>query len=123
MSTNADAWESLRMTFVRLLVVMLLVVSAQVRAAEEKPAFDPDDFVISFWCNPPVRFNTLERYREIKDANFTVAMRAGGAGYTVEQNRQMLDYCQQVGLKAIIADGRMPFSIGGNAAAKTAIDG
>jgi hypothetical protein len=112
----------------RLLVAVALIVSSFARGAatDDKSSFDPDDFVISYWCNPPVRFNTLERYREIKEANFTVAMRAGGQGYTAEQNRQMLDYCQQVGLKAIVADGRIPFAIGGNAdaarAAKAAID-
>ena len=27
-----------------------------------------DDFTISYWCGPPAKFTTLERYKEIKDA-------------------------------------------------------
>jgi hypothetical protein len=118
-----DASEYLSMTIRWLVVLLGVSISAALTRGADTSAYDPDDFVISYWCNPPVRFNTLERYKEIKEANFTVAMRAGGAGYTVEQNRQMLDYCRQVGLKAIIADGRMPFAIGGNAAATAGIDG
>jgi hypothetical protein len=71
---------------------------------------DLQDFVTSYWCNPPARFHTLERYAEIRNANFTVAMGAGGAGLTVEQNRQMLDYCRQLGMKAIVRDGRLPLA-------------
>ncbi len=41
---------------------------------------------------------------------------------TVEQNRQMLDYCQKVGLKAMISDGRMVYSIDNKAANKAALD-
>ena len=100
--------------------LLLLIAQRPSRAADEKSAYDPDDFVISYWCGPPARFVTPERIKEIKDANFTVAMGAGGQSYTLEQNRRFLDYCQQNGLKAIVYDHRMPRALG--AANKEAID-
>jgi hypothetical protein len=85
------------------------------------PIFAQNEFVISFWCGPPAEFQTLERFKEIKDAGFTLAF-PPCAGTTVEQNKKVLDLCQQVGLKALIMDGRMSYSIEGNAERKKALD-
>lgn len=86
------------------------------------PAFAANpDFVISYWWGPTPKFTTLDRYKEVKNANFTLAFPAGG-GMTVEQNKKLLDYCQQVGLKAVISDSRMPRSIGNNPKNKEALD-
>src|SRR4051812_48473349 len=71
---------------------------------------DEPQFTISYWCGPPAKFNTLDRYQEIKDANFTLAF-PSCSGMNVEQNRQMLDHCQQVGLKGMIQDARMPYAL------------
>src|SRR5438093_7413470 len=103
---------------IALLITLLAPVA---RAADEKSAYDPDDFVISYWCGPPARFVTPQRFKEIKEANFTVAFGAGGAGLTPQQNRDLLDYCRQNGMKAIIADGRMPLSIGNKPANRAVI--
>ncbi len=71
-------------------------------------------FIISYWDGPPKEETTLDRYREIAECGFNVAMPAieaetdwnntsGGLG--VAQNRKILDLCQQVGLKAMIWAG------------------
>jgi hypothetical protein len=100
---------------------MLKLITALLIALCITPTFDDDDFTLSYWFGPPPRFTTLERYQEIKAANFTVALPAGGS-MTVEQNRKMLDYCQSVGMKAIIMDGRMIYSIDNNPKNKAALD-
>src|SRR6185369_6025517 len=96
---------------------LLLLVVAPAHAAD----FDADEFVISYWCNPPARFTTTQRYQEIKEANFTVALGAGGQPLTVAQNRTMLDLCQQNGMKAIVYDNRMVYSAD-SAEKKAALD-
>lgn len=68
-----------------------------------------DEFPISFWCGPPAKFLTLERFKEIKDAGFTFVMPSCG-GTTREDNLKILDFCEQVGLKAVIADKRIGLS-------------
>jgi hypothetical protein len=80
-----------------------------------------EGFSISYWCGPPASFLTSERFAEVKEANFTLAFPPCGS-MTVEQNRKMLDYCQSVGLKALVMDGRMVYSISGNPNAKRDLD-
>jgi hypothetical protein len=82
---------------------------------------DPGEFVLSYWSGPPAAFTTLQRYREVKEANFTVAFPADG-GLSIEQNKKLLDFCQQVGLKAVISDGRMCQAIGGSEPRKNGLD-
>jgi hypothetical protein len=96
-------------------MALVLAATTPVAWAADKEAegpFDPNEFVLSYWSGPPAAFNTLERYKEVKEANFTVAFPADN-GLTVEENKKMLDFCQQVGLKAIVSDGRMCQAIGG----------
>jgi hypothetical protein len=76
-------------------------------APATQPVWHSDTFAIGFWCGPPVKFTTLERYQEIKDAGFTVVFPPNG-GATLEVNRKILDYCQQLGLKAFVYDSRIP---------------
>jgi hypothetical protein len=86
-------------------------------AAAEKTEYSVDDFVTSYWFGPPAEFMSFERYQEIKDCNFTVAF-AFQVGHTPERNKQMLDWCQQLGMKGIIYDSRMTTSIGGESTKK-----
>lgn len=104
-----------------LAFALLLVLPAFARAVDEKPAYTADDFVTSYWCGPPGQFTTLQRYQEIKDANFTVAFPVI-YGSSVDANKAMLDHCQKLGLKAIIYDSRMVASIEGSADRKKALD-
>jgi hypothetical protein len=85
------------------IIVACLIVSTA-RAADE------EQFEVSYWLGPPEKFTTLERYREIKEAGFTIAAPPLHTP-SVEMNRKILDLCQQVGLKALIADTRMVTSL------------
>ncbi|HZZ42907.1 MAG TPA: hypothetical protein VFE58_08205 [Tepidisphaeraceae bacterium] len=103
----------------KLLAVLALPTLAF--AADAPPAsWQPDVFPVTYWCGPPAKFTTLERYKEIKDANFSYAFPIFGPA-TVEDNLKQLDYCQQVGLKAFIYDSRMSTSL--SEPVKKGIDG
>lgn len=103
---------------------MLLLLTAASQAADKADvlAGHRDEFILSYWSGPPAAFNTLDRYQEIKEANFNVAFPADN-GLSVEGNQKMLDFCQQLGLKAIVSDRRMCYSIGGSAMRKKDLDG
>lgn len=81
----------------------------------------PAEFVLSFWCGPPEPFTTLERYREIKFAGFTHVM-PPCAATTPALNRKILDLCGRVGLKAFLADPRIPLRIAGEPDAQARLD-
>ncbi len=107
----------------RIIMTLLAVValSSSAIAADGKTAYDPDTFTISYWSGPPSDFNTLERYQEIKDANFTTAF-PSTSGMSVQDTRKMLDYCQQVGLNAVIYDSRVVYSIDNNDEKRAKLD-
>src|SRR5688500_3803960 len=90
---------------------LLFALNSSVASADDAQR---QEFVISYWAGPPAKFQTLERIQEIKDAGFTLAF-PGTAVNDVANNRKFLDLCQQVGLKAMIQDGRMPRAIEGRA--------
>ena len=83
-------------------IVPLIALAVTARAQEP---WQPAEFPIGCWGGPPVAFNTLEAYRTVSECNFTLVGPTGG--YTVEANQQMLALCEQVGLKALVADGRI----------------
>jgi hypothetical protein len=66
--------------------------------------WQPDEYPISYWVGPPRGFNTRDAWQTIKDCNFTVCGQYGG--FSVEENRRMLDFCAELGLKAMVVDGR-----------------
>lgn len=94
------------MSLAKNLLAAVLALSSATFASDAPAPWEPEQFPISYWCGPPAKFNTLERYQEIKDANFTYAFPIFPSG-TVEETKRQLDYCQQVGLKAFIYDRRM----------------
>jgi hypothetical protein len=89
------------------LVVFSIVAVQAFAAPATQPVWQSDSFAIGFWCGPPGKFTTLERYQEIKDAGFTVVF-PPCSGATVETNHKILDYCQQLEMKAFIGDSRVP---------------
>ena len=105
----------------RAAIAIFVALTLPARAADEPAPYTHEDFVTSYWCGPPARFTTLERYKEIKDANFTVTFPIYG-GATPKQIRDSLDFSQQLGMKAVIHDGRMQLAIGGSDAAKKNLD-
>src|SRR5215213_3099504 len=97
-------------------LLLVLMTAASALAA--------DEFIVSYWYGPPAKFTSLETYQRIKDANFNVVFppRALDTTLTREQNIQVLDICQQLGLRAVVYDPRMPAAITGVADAKSRID-
>jgi chondroitin AC lyase len=102
-----------------LRLLLLLLLTSAVMAGER--AWQPETFPISYWCGPPPQFTTIERYREIKDAGFTVVFPPCG-GATPELNHKILGFCKELGLRAFVQDPHMPLAIGGDAKPKAAID-
>jgi hypothetical protein len=72
-------------------------------------AWQPQEFPISYWFGPPAAHNTLATWQRVRECNFTVCGPAGG--YSVEENRKMLDFCAQLGLKAMVLDGRISWRL------------
>jgi hypothetical protein len=89
------------------LVVFSAVALQFFAAPATQPVWQSDTFAIGFWCGPPGKFTTIERYQEIKDAGFNVVF-PPCSGATNETNHKILDYCQQLGMKAFIGDSRIP---------------
>jgi RNA polymerase sigma factor (sigma-70 family) len=86
-------------------VAMLLQGSGGPAASE--PQLDPP-FIISLWCGPDRKHTTVEDYRAVADCGFNLVLPPGdGWAVDLKTNRQILDICQQVGLKAMIADSRL----------------
>ena len=66
--------------------------------------WQPEEYPIGYWAGPPKEHNTLVNWQRVKDCNFTVCGMSDG--YSVADNRKMLDFCEQLGLKALVCDGR-----------------
>lgn len=81
-------------TLRRSLWLAPLAFALSVHAAE---TFVQDRFAIGYWVGPQTTENLRERYKEIAEANFTLAI--GSHGPTVGQE---LDLCAEFGLKAIV---------------------
>ncbi len=108
------------MKYLAFAALFLLPVAA---FAADPPAWNPDRFPIGFWCGPPDKFVTLERFKQIADAGIAFTFPAcGGSAANRESNRKILNVVRAAGLKAFVQDGRMPFAIGNDATAKPQLD-
>ena len=70
-----------------------------------------EEFITSYWYGPPPEQTTFERYQEIKDANFNVVFPPALGNCTPDINHHILNFCQRLGMKAVISDARMPLSL------------
>src|SRR5690242_12203500 len=104
------------MSYLAKLITCFLSITVSASALAEEPAF-----MTGFWCGPPAKFLSLERLREVKEANFTVVFPPCGS-VSFEENRKILDYCKELGLRALIQDGRMVTAIGSDPANKSKLD-
>ena len=95
---------------VTTLVVAVVTLIHTLTAAAVTGAAPPAEFVISYWYGPPPKFTTIEHYRRIKQAGFNVVFPPGppDTSITREQNLRILDFCRQLGLRAVIYDPRLP---------------
>ena len=92
-------------------------------SAEQKiNAWPPKTFPVTAWCSPPDAFITTEQYRRMSDAGFTVVMPPCEGTASPERNHKILATALATGLKAIIADPRMPLALTGNPSGKSALD-
>ena len=92
---------------VKVILTMALICAATNAALAESA------FITSYWYGPPPKFTSIEHYRQIKEANFNVVFPPGppDTSITREQNLQILDFCKQLEMKAVIFDPRMPKSL------------
>ena len=81
-----------------------LVLTCTASLLAQEP-WEPDRFPIACWRGPPRSHNDLAHYETLRNCNFTVVGPTGE--HTAESNRRILDLCAQVGLKAILVDGRI----------------
>jgi hypothetical protein len=80
---------------------LLLVASGANLTAQQN---GPEEFPIFFWHGPPPAFNTLEHWQRVKECNFTVG---GPTYYSPDDNRKLLAFCRQLGLRAIVSDPQL----------------
>ncbi len=109
------------MKIVKKILLCLLIGGAiltnKLNAQEHKSTFKQDQFVISFWVDPPADEQMDKRYKEIADAHFNLVLGGFGAKTEVNVNRQ-LDLCEKYGMKAIVSlPGYVKGAIAGGEAA------
>jgi hypothetical protein len=95
--------------------------SAARPSATKSSAWNPTEFPIGYWVGPPMPFNTLERYEEIKHAGLNIVT-ATQDGSTSANNHKMLEYGQKTGMKVFLGDSRLPPKIDGDPEVKKLID-
>lgn len=86
----------------KLTVICLLGMCAF--ASAQQP-WNATEFPIGCWRGPSTTHNTVADYQTVKDCNFNIVGPTGG--YDVEGNQKVLELCEQVGLRAILVDGRI----------------
>ncbi len=89
-------------------VVFLLLLLALYAGAQDLPRFEQQEFLLSFWVDPPGDQLTDERYSEIAEANFTVVMGWMGAT-TPEAVEKQLALCERHGLGLLVRCPSVPF--------------
>lgn len=106
-----------------LLVMLLAACSwSGARVGPNAPAWPPRAFPVALWCGPPDAYINAEQYRRIVEAGFTVVMPPCEGTASVERSHKILDTARAAGLKAIVADPRMPLSLARNPDGKQRLD-
>ncbi len=82
----------------------LLAVSSLLPSLAMLAPWQATEFPIGYWCGPSREHNTRADWQTVKDAGFTFG---GMTDYGPAGNKQMLDHCAAVGLKAMVVDGRL----------------
>src|SRR5262245_18823808 len=120
MSSSPPA-EAAVMRAICIVLALSFAGNAFAQTTQTAAAWKPGVFPISYWCGPPEKFTDLDRFREIKEANFTYVMPPCGL-VNPDLNHQILDLAQQVGLKAFIQDPQMPLAMTGSYKARPDMD-
>ena len=103
------------------MIILLAILAITSARADTEINWPPPTFQIAAWCTPPEPFITREKNRKYATAGFTLLMPPCEGKGTRAQNNKILDTARQTGLKVIIADERMPLTIGGKPQALAAI--
>ncbi|MGB9877656.1 MAG: hypothetical protein ACPLPS_07805 [bacterium] len=69
------------------------------------------EFIITYWCGPPLNQTNVERYEEIREAGFNIAFVSVDGLLTRQDNLRLLDIAKKVGLGCIIGDQRLSWDI------------
>jgi hypothetical protein len=88
--------------------LLLVILTASVASAQ---AWEPEQFPIGFWAGPPPDHNTLETWQTVAEGAYTFVGPRGG--FSVEDNLKMLDLCEQAGVKVMVTDPRIGWSMTG----------
>ncbi len=91
---------SMKLLFCVIAGVLLSLAPVGAGAAESP------EFIISYWGGPPAAESTVNRYREIADCGFNLAMPPAD-GADQKTNLRILDVCKEVGLKFVVQDYRL----------------
>ncbi len=85
-----------------LLVTLLIVLASLEKARCDEPPVAPSRGVFPIICfpGPPAEDNILDHWKNIKKANFTLALAVHR--YTDADQQKMLGHCAQAGLKAVV---------------------
>jgi hypothetical protein len=82
-------------------------------------------FATGFWCGPPLSQSTPDRFKQVLNAGFTFSMPpcGDGSGFTVAQNRQILDAARAAGIPVFVFDYRMQRALDDPSARAQLLDG
>jgi len=69
------------------------------------------EFIITYWCGPPLKETSEERYKEVKEAGFDTAFVSIDGAFNKDDNFRLLDIASNLGLKCIIADPRLSWDL------------
>lgn len=64
-----------------------------------------EPFPIGFWYGPPPTANSLPTWRRVAEAHFNLV--GPCPGYSLADNRKLLEYCERCQLRAIVVDDRV----------------
>ncbi len=95
----------------RIFLVIVLSIGAATTQA--------DDFILSYWCGPPVAEDINKRYAEVAECNFNYAMLACSGS---SSNQAVLEACKKNKLKYVVHDSRILSYGPENPAFKTNLD-
>ena len=90
-----------------LVMATLLCLITCMGGAEEKPRYIQDEFAIGFWVDPPADAKLAQRYQQIADAHFNLAILAFGT-QDMNKKTEILALCKRHAIKAILFTGETP---------------
>jgi hypothetical protein len=102
-------------------LALVMVCGGVSKAQNRSTGWPPAAFPIGMWCSPPEPYVTLDQYKRIAAAGFTVVSPPCEGSVTPALNRKILDTARSAGLKAIISDPRLPLSMAAGRAAEEAV--